>query len=45
MKSMERKKNLHEYDEMIKVMIIGDMNVGKTSFLNRFCYGTYKKKV
>lgn len=45
MKLMERKKNLHEYDEMIKVMIIGDMNVGKTSFLNRFCYGTYKKKI
>jgi Ras-related protein Rab-8A len=25
--------------------LVGDSNVGKTSFLNRFCYGTYKKKV
>ena len=28
---------------MVKIILIGDCNVGKTSFLNRFCYGTYKK--
>ena len=30
---------------MIKFIIIGDFNVGKTSFLNRFCYGTYKNNI
>ena len=25
------------YDEMIKIMLIGDSNVGKTCIMRRFC--------
>ena len=45
MKEMGHLKSSEGYDSMFKFIIIGDSNVGKTSFLNRFCYGTYKKKV
>lgn len=26
------------YDEMIKIMLVGDSNVGKTSIMRCFCY-------
>lgn len=29
---------------MVKFVLIGDSGVGKTSFLNRFCYGTFKQQ-
>ena len=45
MKGLNHMSAEESYDEMVKFIIIGDTNVGKTSFLNRFCYGTYKKKV
>ena len=34
-----------KYDEMVKIILIGDSGVGKTSFLNRFCYGTFKQQI
>lgn len=30
---------------MVKFIMIGDSGVGKTSFLNQFCYGIYKNHV
>ena len=26
------------YDEVIKIMLVGDANVGKTSIMRRFCH-------
>ena len=45
MKGINHMSAEESYDEMVRFIIIGDTCVGKTSFLNRFCYGTYKKKV
>jgi small GTP-binding protein len=33
------------YEEMVKVILIGDSGVGKTSFLNRFCQGSFKHNI
>jgi small GTP-binding protein len=30
------------YDDMVKAILIGNSGVGKTSFLNRFCFGSFK---
>jgi GTPase SAR1 family protein len=30
-------KTNESHDEIIKIIIIGDSNVGKTAILNRFC--------
>lgn len=33
------------YDEIVKIILIGDSGVGKTSFLNRFCFGKFKHNI
>ena len=33
-----------KYDEVVKFILIGDSGVGKTSFLNQFCAGTFKQQ-
>lgn len=33
------------YDDLVKIILIGDSGVGKTSFLNRFCSGTFKHNI
>jgi small GTP-binding protein len=38
-------KSIDEYDEIIKIIIIGDSNVGKTAILNRFCENKYSNNV
>jgi small GTP-binding protein len=36
-------KTDESYDDMVKIILIGDSGVGKTSFLNRFCFGSFKR--
>lgn len=36
--------NSQPYDEVVKFMLIGDSNVGKTSIMRRFCEGKYSPK-
>lgn len=38
-------KTEEEYEQLIKIILIGDSGVGKTSFLNRFCYGNFKHNI
>ena len=33
-----------KYDEVAKFILIGDSGVGKTSFINQFCTGTFKQQ-
>jgi GTPase SAR1 family protein len=33
------------YDDMVKAILIGNSGVGKTSFLNRFCFGSFKHNI
>lgn len=32
------------YDELIKIMLVGDSNVGKTSILNAYCHSNQHAK-
>jgi GTPase SAR1 family protein len=32
-------KNQEEYEEIMKILIIGDAKVGKTSLIKSFCHG------
>ena len=34
-----------KHDEIVKFILVGDSGVGKTSYLNRFCYGIFQEKV
>jgi small GTP-binding protein len=38
-------KTEEPYDDLVRIILIGDSGVGKTSFLNRFCYGTFKHNI
>lgn len=31
--------------KLVKIIVIGDSGVGKTSLLNQFCYGKFDKKI
>jgi GTPase SAR1 family protein len=33
------------YDYIVKLMLVGNSNVGKTAFMHRFCQGTYNPKL
>jgi len=33
------------YDEIVKIVLIGDSGVGKTSFMNRFCSDKFKHNI
>jgi GTPase SAR1 family protein len=33
-----------QYDEIVKYILVGDSNVGKTSIMKRFCEGKYSPK-
>lgn len=35
--------NGRPYDEMVKYILIGDSNVGKTSILKQFCQGQFSE--
>ncbi len=34
-----------QYDHIIKLMLIGNSNVGKTAFMHRYCQNTYNPKL
>ena len=31
--------------KLVKIIVIGDSGVGKTSLLNQYCYGKFDKKI
>ena len=33
------------YEDLVKIILIGDSGVGKTSFLNRFCFDSFKHNI
>lgn len=33
------------YDHIVKIVLIGDSGVGKTSFMNRFCFDKFKHNI
>lgn len=32
------------YEHIVKIMLVGDSNVGKTALVNRYCTGTYSDR-
>lgn len=38
-------KTDESYEELVKIILVGDSGVGKTSFLNRFCLGSFKHNI
>ena len=38
-------KNETKYDKSIKIILLGDSNVGKSSIINRLCKGKFKERI